>query len=665
MQHSMSTNTKGQVPLTGREASRMRRAALVQGKAALSAVAERSRSSVSASAAAISADVVRVKPQPMVSVAQPQVSVLHGRAASMARRAALVQGKAALQKLGQPQVSAADAPVAMTPNLSSSVAASGDSLNLSKNNAANSRQLAQAMRAQRARIGRCDATPTRPSARVRENKPIQYAPKVVDTKTYSGQKVTGVRIGSGTSMTGDEPGAMLPVTGTQYIGTESGYAPRPGGVKVGAARTPAGLVVTGSQVRNTVKITGDESNPSLRITGEADQEIADDLIPRDDQGAYSGAQFKRMHNPHGHTVFGYNLGRLAKQVGSRERQRERALELSEAGLPITGTALGRSTRVTGDEPGSCRTLTGDQYLMPAIRQSLCRVPAQRKATRDTANINGQDRPDPVTGEKVIVSETWSRQRITGVAVEHHKHVTGAEHGVCSSVTGTPYVGPGEFEAHCETAATHAVAQRVMPTLSKAQRVTGNIALSVEHVTGTQRGAERGITGTPYYRENGEVTETDTTLERINARFSIRTPQREAQLRMDQKVIAAPSAEDRITGTFAAGTGKITGNQEFHFRPRQQLERDDRKSRITGEGRMEGTKITGGAWDAKHNVTGTEGYIAAERNPSERAGHRQAFAGVSQFKGKGNNEKPTQHVTGMVGWSPKTAAKVTLSGGAQG
>lgn len=649
----------------GREASRERRMRLAQGKAALPAAVERTRtgerSAVIETAApmALPANIVTtttaVAASAPSSPALPATSgtTLVGRTASQARRAALVQGKAALQQATL-VLPTANVTSPATPTTSPSSSA-----------ATNSRKMAQAMRAERARNGRGDNAPARPSGRVREPKPIQYPPKVADTRTYAGQKVTGVRIGHGTSVTGDEPGAALPVTGTQYIGTESGYMPRPGGVKVGAARTAGGLVVTGSQVRNTVKITGDESNPALRITGEADQEIADDLIQRDEQGVYTGAQFQRMHDPHGQSVFGGNLGRSAKTMGSRERNRERALEQSENGLPITGTALGRSVRVTGDEPGSCRTLTGDQYLMPAGRQALCEVSGGRTGVRTAATMGMNGRPDPVTGEKVTVSESWSRQRITGVAVEHNSSVTGAEPGVCSTITGTPYVGPGEVEAHCDVAQADAVVQRVTPGLGAGNRVTGNIALNVQHVTGTQRGGERTITGTAYYRAESQAGVTENSLDRINARFSVRSPQREAQLRADPAAVQAPSAASRITGTFAAGEGKITGNQEFHFAPRPKTARVEDKSRVTGEGRMEGPPITGGAWDAQSNVTGTEGHIAAERNPSESHGKPQAFASATQFKGKGNHRAPTQHITGMVGWSAKTAARVTLSGGAQG
>ncbi|RJQ46740.1 MAG: hypothetical protein C4528_06685, partial [Gammaproteobacteria bacterium] len=188
------------------------------------------------------------------------------------------------------------------------------------------RQIAQALRGSRARNGRGNAVAVRPSGRVRNPVPAVYPPKVADTETYAGGKVTGIRIGRGANVTGDEPGADMQVTGSQYIGKETGFNPREGGVKVGAARTSGGLMVTGTQVRSKVMITGDESNSSIRITGEADQEIADDLLNRREQGAYTSMQFQRQNNPHGHTVFGANLGRSIKTIGSRERTRERVSE---------------------------------------------------------------------------------------------------------------------------------------------------------------------------------------------------------------------------------------------------------------------------------------------------------------------------------------------------
>lgn len=204
-----------------------------------------------------------------------------------------------------------------------------------------------------------------------------------------------------------------------------------------------------------------------------------------------------------------------------------------------------------------------------------------------------------------------------------------------------------------------------PDSTAGDRVTGDTPRNVARVTGTQRGGDRPITGTPYYR--GGTCEGDTTMsgwERAAEAFSVRSPQLDAQLRADTGAIRRPSAEGRITGAFAKGEGKITGAQEFHFRPRQSAPHGA-STQVTGEGRSEGPKVTGSAWDVKGNVTGTEDYIAAGRNPSERAGQPHGFASAGKFKGKGHHPEPTHHVTGMVGWSPKAAARVTVSGGGRG
>ena len=520
-----------------------------------------------------------------------------------------------------------------------------------------------------ARGGHGNAPAARPSERPRNPAPIKYPPKVADTKTYGGQRVSGVCIGHGVNVTGDEPGAMLPVTGTQYLGTEGGFNPRATGVKVGAARTAAGQVVTGTQVRSQVMITGDESNPALRISGEADQTLADDLLRASEPGAPVASQFERRHDPHGHSVFGAKLGRSIKSIGSRERNRERVSEQTDGGLPISGVAVGRSPRVTGDEPGSCRTITGDQYLMPAQRQPLCDVPGAKPAPRRGAgNAMGGARPDPVTGDKVTVSESWSRSRITGVEVEHNPRVTGDEPGVCAPITGTPYVGPGQYQAHCETGAAQDAAQRVAPELTVGNRVTGDTPINAGHVTGTQRGGARALTGTPYYRADVEDDMQGNAIERISSRFSVRSPQREAQRHSDAAAVQAPSAQSRMTGSFTAGAGKITGNQEFHFSPRGSGlaagTRDEKESRVTGEGKVEGAAITGYAWGAHPRLTGTEGHIAAERNPSERAGKPHGFASTRRFAERAHGEMPPSKITGSSG-NTVSGTIITLSGGARG
>jgi hypothetical protein len=640
---------------TGRNASRMRRTQLVAGKAGLPPSSSKER---------VRRNKHNAKNQEVISLTVSETnsaattksngqSGMTGRDASRARRVGLIQGKSGILKSS----------VTAT-NLSAASLDTGDDCSCDKAN--EGRLAAQANRSgsknkgnkNKGNQGRTRDATTRPSGRLRNADPIQYPPKVAESKSYAGHKVTGVRIGRGENVTGDERGSAIQVTGIQYIGKESGYNPREGGIKVGASKTVAGQTVTGSQVRSKISITGDESNPDLHITGASDQELKDDLLQHREQSNYAAqTQFQRQNDPHGHTVFGANLGRSVKTIGSRNRSTEYSKEESVGGRPITGIAVGRSELTTGDESGSCRDITGSQYLMPAAKQPLCETNGRevpKKVGIRAGNENG--------------ANTWGGQSVTGVDIEHNEHVTGDEPGACNVITGTPYAGPNQYQTFCSAESEEEAERRISRDMSSGNHISGNLTLNVDHVSGTQRGSEKDITGTSYYCANPDKdisTDVMKRLQKINSNFSVKSPQREYQELAGVDAINAPTAESRITGAFSVGDGKVTGNQEFRFNPRPTAEASVDKSRITGEGRVEGRTITGSAWTSKDNVTGTEGHIAAERNPSERQGRSHAFANARLFKDKGSNPKPTHHVTGMVGWSSEASAPITLSGGAQG
>ncbi len=675
-QQGTQTMAKG-----GREASRQRRRMMGQGKDALPAKAERTRMAVrdvaTEASAPAPAPVVALGPQPEPPTkpaappppapAAPTSTAASmpagGRAASRVRRAMMGKGKAAMPAKtertrmaardvdgGPSQVTLIAAPVvAQAPSPAAPAApVVADSASLS-----GGREMSQAMRAARAKNGRGSAEATHPTGRVRNTEALSYPPKVEVTKTYGAQSVTGVRIGRGRNVTGDEPGVDKPISGTQYIAADGQAAYRAPGAKVGASKTGNGQVVTGTQVRSKVTITGDEFRNSVAITGKADQTLDDDMIERGEPGYSSAAQFGRQNNPHGASVFGTNLGRSIKHVGSRERDdHDWATEKSLGGHQISGTALGRSPTVTGDEPGACRPITGSQYLRAATDQPLCELP---NAPTPALARAGQM---PARGE----TETWARQRVTGVEVEFKPGVTGDEPGTCSPITGTPYSGPSQYETFCETDMTDQVAAKVSPEAKGRPLITGNLPLNADGVTGTERGAESGVTGTPYYRQGAGADPAAQDPGAIAGRFSVKSPQRDAQL--------APGGTGGITGSFAVGSGKVTGNSEFDYVARFQAEGPKAAASVTGEGRVEGPKITGSAWDAHSKVTGTEGFTAAGRNPTERTGRPQAFAGAGAFKGQGKAKSATHDVTGMSGTEhatgpDKQSARVTLSGGARG
>jgi len=478
------------------------------------------------------------------------------------------------------------------------------------------------------------------------------------------QTVTGSRIGNGSDVTGTEAGASLPVSGTQCISMAAGFAARSGGPKVGHVRTPQGGIVSGSLVRSTVRVTGDEAGTHMKITGEADQRPEDDLTERSADGALFAAPFQRQGAPNAQSGFGATFGRNGGRAGSRERQRSAPLESTMSGLTITGSAVGRTIRVTGDESGACRQLTGDQYLSPARAQAECG--GTGGGTAPAAQL-GAMRRDPASGAKVSVAETWGRQRITGCNVEHDRRVTGDGAGSCTVLTGTPYQGSGSM-TYCDPAVAHTAAGRLAPRPApKVAAVTGDSPLLAQHVTGAGRGSTLSISGTPYFGEATPTAAVDNSVAALAARFSIRSPQRTAQLQAAEAEAASRPAAERITGSFAIGLDKVTGNLEFRFQPRHAAADDARAAhtRISGEGSTKGRRITNCSWGEHATVTGTEGATAAERNPSERDGKPHTFAGAVRFKTLAKQEDGKQLVTGLFGWSSKTGAKVTLSGGAQG
>jgi hypothetical protein len=233
------------------------------------------------------------------------------------------------------------------------------------------------------------------------------------------------------------------------------------------------------------------------------------------------------------------------------------------------------------------------------------------------------------------------------------------------LTGTPYHGTGTIGAYCDPAVAGSATARLAPRPA-AVAVTGDTPLNVQHVTGAGRGAGLSISGTPYFGEAKAEPAPDSSLNAIAARFSIRSPQRTAQLQAADAAAANPAAE-RITGSFAVGHDKVTGNLEFRFQPRSAAQQDARAAhtRVSGEGSIKGRRITNCSWGDHPAVTGTEGPTAAERNPSERDGKPHTFAGATRFKTLAKQEEGKQLVTGLFGWSSKTGAKVTLTGGAQG
>src|SRR5210317_928848 len=92
--------------------------------------------------------------------------------------------------------------------------------------------------------------------------------------------------------------------------------------------------------------------------------------------------------------------------------------------------VGLSSAVTGDEPSTCRGVTGTEYLGADIFRDFCQS-------------------DPGSApRKVTVTNTSHGNAVSGNRVGRGKNVTGNESGTCKRVTGVEYISADQSQAYC-------------------------------------------------------------------------------------------------------------------------------------------------------------------------------------------------------------------------
>jgi hypothetical protein len=462
--------------------------------------------------------------------------------------------------------------------------------------------------------------------------PTRQPAKVRETATSHGNRVTGNEVGRSEKVTGDEPGTCKLVTGTEYVsaGQLSSYCgaapatPR----KVGQTLSAAGRPISGVLVGRSEKVTGDEAGSGRQLTG-------DQYVTQNEQVA----------------------GRTPVKVANLQTLR---------GTGITGTHVGRSEHVTGDEPGSCRLITGDEYIGSQQYDRFCGTrPAPEAAkvgfsvTNRHQTVSGTrtGRSEKVTGDepgtcKVVTgtpyagleeSGNWCstnqvaavRQRtpvrmgtvMTGIQPGIGGVMTGAERGACEDVTGTPYVGADQQQAACG-ASTAADAD--FPQALEAAAWQRFSVQSPARQAQVERERSGGVTGSTY-EFGGRITGPfDMAADKVTGTEQFRFDRRPAR----PAAAAAPAAT-------AADSARAV-------------------SRVTGEG--SGLRITGDDWDRGERVTGTEGSSARRRNPTRQGG----LTAMPSFQAKRNEQvpEPVSRITGSSG-NTVAGSLITVSGGARG
>jgi hypothetical protein len=519
--------------------------------------------------------------------------------------------------------------------------------------------------------------------------------KVGVSETSHGQAVTGTMVGRSHSVTGDEPSTCRAVTGTEYMGADlfrefCQTAPAKAPLRTGVSTTTRDNTVTGNEVGRSSKVTGDEPGTCKRITG-------NDYVSPAQTEAFCGvrpepnpAKVSRVETMKGKGVTGSNVGRSAKVTGDEAganrattgTQYTKPSDIGNApskvgvsgtlrGSAVTGTTVGRRERMTGDEAGSCRNVTGDDYIGREQFNAFC-----------DATPAPQD-------QKVGVSHTSGGRGVTGTMTGRSGRVTGDEPGTCKAVTGTPYAGFEQAAAYCEAPQQQEIKQRSRPSARQAgMPMTGQQPGVGGKMTGANKGACEAISGTPYVGAD-QVAESCPATPALPGSpdfpqplgdvpwgdFSVEPPAHASEgQRQSSAVTGSRYEQGNITGPFGMATGKVTGTEEKRFGaadgavaqvPENRPELDGRvMPRVTGEGMDAGGRITGDDWDRGDRVTGTEGSSATRRNPTRRGGPTTAMDFRKLEPRNVDVPAPVSKVTGSSG-NTESGSLITYSGGARG
>ena len=587
-------------------------------------------------------------------------------------------------------------------------------------NTLSGRAAAQARRETLCLNGRGDSPACRPAGRVRA--PLAAPAKVEEGSTLRGNLVTGTQVERSGKVTGIEAGSCRAITGTEYIGAEQYGAlcaatPAAAPAKVSSGSTSRGQRVSGTEVGRSVQVTGDERGACKSVTG-------NEYLSSEQFESFCGS--KSTPSP--------------AKVG---------VSATYAGQRVSGSEVGRSSKVTGDEPGACLKLTGSQYYVPDQSGSVCQgsgVPHKisvMSTVRDrpvtgtdlgaSAVVTGSEygaclsvtgteyaglqqyqacNRDPVlTPEKVTVMRTWHEQTVSGTTVEHNPKVTGDEYGGCQPISGTEYIGPGQYAASCAADRLSASRERIAtPHGAAGASMTGVGSGTANKITGGARGETQPLSGSSYSddahpalsgRDNarpalsGTVGLSQHPLTRgpadrsketaaiaataVQGNFSVKTPARTAQASQLNRVTGtAYGAQGRITGPVNLAAGLVSGTPEFRYReesfaaapvaPAPTPAVATPPNRVTGGGRESGFAITGAAWQRDGSITGTEGSAATRRNPTQRGDPaqrgEQRSMGMQIPAVKEHLQVPPSKITGSSG-NAATGSTITYSGGARG
>ncbi|MBL1260010.1 MAG: hypothetical protein COB33_005700 [Thiotrichaceae bacterium] len=260
----------------------------------------------------------------------------------------------------------------------------------------------------------------------------------------------------------------------------------------------------------------------------------------------SSASLARQANPE---ISGRDLARVVRESRSKGGSRgnaaatpvrtRRPRNAAEAKV-ISGTKVGHTEKLTGDEAGLCHTgVTGTQYMSAEVFDSFCQGEAPKAAL------------------KVETTSTLSGSHVTsGGKVGGSTVMTGADAGSCRSVTGSEYLGLEDF-AQCDATPVAAAAKVSTSLTQRGLTISGPKASRSDSVTGNHQGTCQAVTGTSYTGQEAFESFCAPEEQRKNRARTV-MPQRAPGAGKDISGLQPGLSGNNLTGTATGACQAVSG-----------------------------------------------------------------------------------------------------------
>lgn len=313
-----------------------------------------------------------------------------------------------------------------------------------------------------------------------------------------------------------------------------------------------------------------------------------------------------------------------------------------SGTAVTGTQVERNGKITGVEPGSCRAITGTEYIGMEQYAQLC-------ATT----------PEPAPA-KVSVGTTSRGQRVSGTEVGQSMKVTGDDNGLCKSVTGTEYLGAEQFVTFCDSKPKPGPAKVSVMLTAAGQNVSGGTIGRSNKVTGDETGVSAKLTGSQYVQN--ESTSASRNGSGAPRKVSVMSTLQ------DKTVTGTDVATGNlVTGAERGACASVTGTESNGLAQYQACNREPvavpekvnmmrtwNEQPVSGTALEHSPKVTGDEFGGCQQISGTE-YIGPDQytafcEPEQQAASRALMSSRGARAGialRGDKAESADKVTGAA------------------